>query len=287
MGRKSVRNGRYDTSPYVNKQISEAGEELSQLRRMRSPYSKELAMMQEGDASLVYLTREVFKEFLAIEGDLEQTKKELCLRADFTLAGAFNKFSDNTHGRINANDLLFGLEKLGITCDISDAKLIIDRYDADKDCRLGFWEFSNAFLPIQANIRDELERKRAIWDISHETLELLKKTLRKIVDSEVVIESIRQRLSREKMIQLRLAFDTLDWLGRGFITDNEFKRTFEQINERLLQSSTSYQHEILRPQDPIEMEAMIRRFNKDKLNGRISLPEFIDELTSKSSDKVY
>jgi hypothetical protein len=30
------------------------------------------------------------------------------------------------------------------------------------------------------------------------------------------------------------------------------------------------------------MEGMIRRFNKDKLNGRVSLPEFIDELTPKT-----
>jgi len=27
------------------------------------------------------------------------------------------------------------------------------------------------------------------------------------------------------------------------------------------------------------LEGLIRRFNKDKLNGRISLPEFLDELT--------
>lgn len=35
------------------------------------------------------------------------------------------------------------------------------------------------------------------------------------------------------------------------------------------------------------MEAMIRRFNKDKLNGRICLPEFLDELNPKCSDKMY
>ena len=33
--------------------------------------------------------------------------------------------------------------------------------------------------------------------------------------------------------------------------------------------------------DSIEMEAMVRRFNKDKQNGRISLPEWIEELTPK------
>lgn len=115
---------------------------------MRSPYACERAKQEEGEASLIFLTRDAFKEILAIEGSLELAKKELALRPDFTLAGVFSKFNDNTHGRINANDMLFGLEKLGVTCDIIDAKLIVDRYDADKDGRLGFWEFSNSLLPV-------------------------------------------------------------------------------------------------------------------------------------------
>ena len=35
------------------------------------------------------------------------------------------------------------------------------------------------------------------------------------------------------------------------------------------------------------MDAFIRRFNKEKLNGRISLPEFLDELTPKQPNKSY
>jgi hypothetical protein len=31
--------------------------------------------------------------------------------------------------------------------------------------------------------------------------------------------------------------------------------------------------------DSVEMEAFFRRFNKDKVNGKISMIEFIDELT--------
>ena len=85
-------------------------------------------------------------------------------------------------------------------CDIADSRLIIDRYDADKDGKLGFWEFSNALLPIQGGLRDDVEMRKAIWEISHETLELLKKTFRCIIDSEAMIESIRQRISRERSI---------------------------------------------------------------------------------------
>jgi len=115
---------------------------------MRSPYKSEMAKAEEGDASLIFLTRDAFKEILAIEGSIESTKKELAMRSDFTLAGVFSRFSDNTHGRINANEMLFGLEQMGVICDISDARMLIDRYDADKDGKLGFWEFSNAILPI-------------------------------------------------------------------------------------------------------------------------------------------
>ena len=97
----------------------------------------------------MYLCRNYFNEMLAIEGGLERCKRELTQRQDFTLAVVFSMFTSNTHGRIDANELLFGLEKLGVTCDISDSRLLIDRYDADKDGRLGFWEFSNALLPIE------------------------------------------------------------------------------------------------------------------------------------------
>jgi hypothetical protein len=158
---------------------------------MRSPFKHDLARQEEGEASLIYLTREVFREVLAIEGTLEKVKRELVLRHDFTLAGAFKRFTDNTHGRINANDLLFGLEQLGVACDIADSRLLVDRYDADKDGRLGFWEFSNALLPIQAGLRDDVEMRKAIWDISSETLDLFKKTLRTLLDSECMLESLR------------------------------------------------------------------------------------------------
>jgi hypothetical protein len=47
----------------------------------------------EVEPSLIYLVRECFKELLAIEGGLEQIKKDLAVRSDFTLAGAFNLFT--------------------------------------------------------------------------------------------------------------------------------------------------------------------------------------------------
>lgn len=83
------------------------------------------------------------------------------MRNDFSLAGAFNLFTGYSNSKINDKDLLYGLEKLGIVCDISDCKLLIDRYDTDKDGKLGFWEFSNSLLPLDTLVRDDLERRKA------------------------------------------------------------------------------------------------------------------------------
>jgi hypothetical protein len=124
--------------------------------------------------------------------------------------------------------LLYGLERLGVVCDVADAKLVVDRYDSDKDGRLGFWEFSNALLPIDTLMRDDLERRKAVWELGYETKELLRRAFRKIVDAECMLESIRQRINREKSVSLRAAFDSMDWLGRGFLTTNEFKRSFDK-----------------------------------------------------------
>lgn len=189
------------------------------MRASRSP-----ARDNEGDQSLIYLIRDTFREILAVEGSLEASKKELAVKSDFTLAGAFNLFTGYSQARITANDLLYGLERLGVVCDIADAKLFVDRYDGDKDGKLGFWEFSNALMPIDAILRDDLERRKAVWDLSFDTKELLRKVFRKLIDSEGMVESLRQRITRERGLNLRKAFDTLDWLGRGFLTNNEFRR---------------------------------------------------------------
>ena len=85
------------------------------------------------DPSTIYLIRDYFKELMAIERSIEDLKRDLCLKQDFTLAGAFNLFSGYSQSRITNSDFLFGLERLGVICDITDATLAIGRYDADGD----------------------------------------------------------------------------------------------------------------------------------------------------------
>ena len=169
---------------------------------------------------------------MAIEGGLEDVKKELSNRPDFTLAGAFNLFTGYSQTRLTVEDLVSGVERLGVVASVSDVRLLVERYDADKDEKLGFWELSNALMPIDSILRDDLERRKAVWDLGFETKELLRRVFRKLIDAEAMIESIRQRIARERSVSLRRAFEALDWLERGFLTSNEFKKGFEEIGSR-------------------------------------------------------
>ena len=78
-----------------------------------------------------------------------------------------------------------------------------------------------------------------------------------------------------QMVSLKTVFDQIDSQGRGFITKLDIKSIVDKYQ---LHVSSVMSMQRSHP-DSVEMDAFVRRFNKDKQNGRISLQEWIDELT--------
>ena len=113
--------------------------------------------------------------------------------------------------------------------------------------------------------------------MTKETIEKVKTLLRLVLDTEGTVENIRQTVTKSLPITLRQIFDQLDWIKRGFLTSSEFHRYFDDYPTETEQMKHGGEKAF-----QAMMEGMIRRFNKDKLNGRVSLPEFIDELTPKT-----
>ena len=78
--------------------------------------------------------------------------------------------------------------------------------------------------------------------------------------------------------ELRDAFSIIDYMQRGQITAVEIERfldKFPTASQAYKSGGIDVTHE--------DVYGLIRRFNKDKQNGRISLPEFLTELTPKQS----
>ena len=78
-----------------------------------------------------------------------------------------------------------------------------------------------------------------------------------------------------QMASLKTVFDQIDSHGRGFITKSDIKALVDRYQ---LHVSSVMSMQRSHP-DSVEMDGFVRRFNKDKQNGRISLQEWIDELT--------
>ena len=70
---------------------------------------------------------------------------------------------------------------------------------------------------------------------------------------------------------LKEIFGEIDKMSNGQITKNDIFRFIEKYGDVVSEATTQRAHP-----DSIEMESFTRRFNGDKHNGRISLPEFVE-----------
>lgn len=73
----------------------------------------------------------------------------------------------------------------------------------------------------------------------------------------------------------RKAFEQIDWLARGYITASEIMQALESLGDPEKAFGKS------------DAEVVVKRFNKNKGSGRVTLKEFIDEVTPKVPSKSY
>ena len=89
-----------------------------------------------------------------------------------------------------------------------------------------------------------------------------------------MVEQVRLLARRDGLTNLREVFDEFDWLNRGFLTTTEIRRHFKQYPDE-----TQAYRQGGNVNYNLDIELFLRRLNKDKMNGRVSLTEWLDELT--------
>ena len=86
----------------------------------------------------------------------EADKVEYLSAHEFTIEQLYGLFSDQVTKKLTFESLYQSLtEKFGISKQI-DAELVLRRYDADEDGCLTFLEFSNAILPVNEELRQQI-----------------------------------------------------------------------------------------------------------------------------------
>tara|TARA_B110001450_G_C17501996_1_gene432734 strand:- start:79 stop:405 length:327 start_codon:yes stop_codon:yes gene_type:complete len=106
---------------------------------------------------------------------------------------------------------------------------------------------------------------------------MFKRVLKQCIENELLMERIRMNIDRGLGIALRQVFENIDWINRGFINKSDIKRLVDTYAEQVSQVTADQRSH----PGSLEMEAFFRRFGKDKQNGKIALPEWVDELTPK------
>jgi Ca2+-binding EF-hand superfamily protein len=106
---------------------------------------------------------DAFTQLIDQERLIEQTKINLIQHADFNLFDAFKIFDDMARGSLTIDELYNGLvHKLGIVPTREEIELLFQRYDRDRDGRLRFTEFCDAFVPIEIHYAQMINARHSI-----------------------------------------------------------------------------------------------------------------------------
>ena len=218
---------------------------------------------------------ESLKKLIHLENRLEAAKESLALRPNFTIHDAFKIFDFSAYGRVGTIDVKDAYASYGIPISLEEARLIVSRYDRDRDEVLRFDEFSDMFFPVDsvagAALDDRSHRFPTGYYLTPDILDPVTrsdfiKVLNLTLDVENLAEDIRQRHSSRPLFNRTDAFDAINRFGDKFITRNDFadllaKHRFFATNK--------------------ELSSLMDRFDKNK-DGLVSYSEFVDEITPHS-----
>lgn len=159
---------------------------------------------------------------------LEVDKIALANRNDFSIECAHKMFIESLLHELTVTDFVTTLNKLGVACNSKDVQLLVQRYDSSFDGKLGFWEFQNMFLPMDAASRSKLESRslKEFGEMTCETRAMVIGVMGRHIDVEMMIHRIRHNI-KQMGSSLREVFDEFDWLDRGYLTVSEIRRHFK------------------------------------------------------------
>ncbi len=176
------------------------------------------------------------RDIIALERELESTKVALTNKPDFNLHDAFRIFDVDFRGYISAADVREGLSAIGVFPTSDEVDLFLARYDANKDLRLNFNEFADAFLSTDSYYSHMLNRrpsnhKHPIYrrdDCFYADTQVEFRNMWRVhFKVEVAAEGVRQHLQRLPCFNVYEAFNSLDLNDDGRVNASEIKRIIE------------------------------------------------------------
>ena len=168
------------------------------------------------------------RKLMIAESQIEEAKVSLALRPDFNCEDAFRIFELNGRGFVDECDLKCGLNLIGIFPTDHEIRLLMKRFDLQKQGVLNFADFFDMLVPFEKEYRTMVENRcpnsccpcRCPDVFCFSTLCSLKNVFNLIINLENDINNNR-KLFGTLRLKLRDIFALLDYPHRGYFSNND------------------------------------------------------------------
>ena len=172
--------------------------------------------------------RESYHSPMVAESQIEDAKVNLALKPDFNCEDAFRIFELNGRGFLDECDLKCGLNLIGIFPTDHEIRLLMKRFDLQKQGVLNYADFFDMLVPFEKEYRTLVENRcpnsccpcRCPDIFCFSTLCALKNVFNLILSRENDINNNR-KLFGTLRLKLRDIFSLLDYPHRGYFSNND------------------------------------------------------------------
>ena len=168
------------------------------------------------------------RKLMSVENQIESAKINLALKPDFNVEDAFRLFECNGRGFLDQNDLKCGLNLIGVYPTDQEVRLLMKRFDLQKQGSINFPDFFDMLVPFEKDYRTMVENRlpnsccpcRCPDIFCFNTICALRNVFNLIINSENAINNSR-KLFGTLRLKLRDIFGLLDYLRRGYFTNSD------------------------------------------------------------------
>ena len=150
------------------------------------------------------------------------------MNQDFNCEDAFRMFELDGRDFLDKEDLKYGLNLLGIYPTDHELRLLIKRFDLQKQGVIAYADFFDMVVPFEKENRTLVEERlprsccpcRSIDAFSFNTINTLKNLFDLIIKAENQINNMRRTMGTLRM-KLRDIFGLIDYMKRGYFNNSD------------------------------------------------------------------
>lgn len=210
---------------------------------------------------------------ILLEKEMEEKRKGLALRLDFTIGKLFALINKHNNGAVSIKDLEESLNDLGIVPELNQCHLLFRQYDRNNDNFLSYWDFCDIFTPKTTEYSELLINRAVSNDyvnsFSIETLDMVVDAFIVLLNIQSVTEELKQKLYL-KNFNVQRIFEKIDMNDLGFLTKGCYRN--------LLRKYKYYPAER-------ELEGVLVIYDANK-DGKITYSKFVQGLCPKSINNM-